>query len=110
MQKSAKDVGVNIIDKRRRNNLKYCQSSNLLAIAGPNERLVDLSTSDINETKAKQQNHVIKIINKNNNNNNKKTMRYRERDNISDARSTRIHSILFSLFSKEQLVRKGRIS
>ena len=35
-------------------------------IAGPNKRLVDLSTSDINETKAKQQNHFIKIINKNN--------------------------------------------
>jgi hypothetical protein len=36
------------------------------SIARPNERLVDLSTSDINETKTKQQNHVLKIINKNN--------------------------------------------
>jgi hypothetical protein len=38
------------------------------SIARPNERLVDLSTSDINETKAKHQNHVLKIINTNNNN------------------------------------------
>jgi hypothetical protein len=72
MQKSAKDVGVNIIDKRRRNKLQYRQSSNLLYCWPPNERLVDLSTSDINETKAKQQNHVIKIINTNNNNNKKR--------------------------------------
>ena len=78
MQKSAKDVGCDIIDKRRRNNLQYRQSSNLLYCWPPNERLVDLSDNDIIETKAKQQNHVLKIINKNNNNN-KKTMRERER-------------------------------
>jgi hypothetical protein len=61
MQKSAKDFGVDIIDKRRRNNLQYRQSSITYSIAGPNERLVDLSTSDINETKTKQQ--TLKIGN-----------------------------------------------
>ena len=41
-KKNAKDVGVDRIDKRKENNLQYCQSTNLLAIVGSNERLVDL--------------------------------------------------------------------
>ena len=76
MQKSAKCVGVDKKDEKEKN--KYNIVNPLTDyIADPNERVVDLSTSDINETKAKQQNHVIKIINTNNNN--KKTMRDRER-------------------------------
>jgi hypothetical protein len=68
-KKGAKDVAVDKIDKRKR---KQNTISSTDYIADPNERLVDISTSDINETKVKQQNHVIKKINTNNNNNKKR--------------------------------------
>jgi hypothetical protein len=52
-------------------------------IAGPNERYVDLSTSDINETKAKQKNHVIKN-NQYKQQQQQETMRHRERETDRD--------------------------
>jgi hypothetical protein len=43
---------------KEKNNLQYCQSSNLLAIADPNERLVDLLRLVIS-MKQKQNNKII---------------------------------------------------
>jgi hypothetical protein len=57
MQKSAKDIGVDIIDKRKEQT-QYCQSSNLLAIAGSKERLVDLLRLVIS-MKQKQNNKIM---------------------------------------------------
>jgi hypothetical protein len=57
MQKSANYVGVDKIEieKNKHNIVNPLTDS----IARPNERLVDLSTSDINETKTKQNNRIM---------------------------------------------------